>query len=500
MSKRTYILVLAWLPALTLLGVAQVGGQQPAPASQPADTATPTAKTPAFPFEGEVSGTNVYVRSGPAVSYYPTTKLNAGDRVLVLGEKFGWYEIVPPPRSFSYVDTSAVERAPGAKTGKIIKEQAYVTAGSELEQRKTSTQITLPKGTAVEIIGEADGFYRIVPPKGAKLYISRQYVEAVPERLQTGLREQYEGGGNVIGGRARVPSGAGPTAPGAAASTGSEGSAGTASGGVSAEQPLPLDRRLGPSNKPAIPVAERDKPAEPSGPLSGRYAALLTILESELQGALKDPMKEIDFASLKLRYSEIANQKQEPVAAQIAEIRIRQLDELDTFRKSREEIFAEENELDDFRARLNEERARIMRRRAEEMLQKFDFEGEIRQSKAFASEKHRYRLVDPVKGTTVAYVDVPPTLGVRMETMIGRLVGIRAQRQYFSPSARVPIVVASSVVDISLRTSPPADQPATPAAGNIQVGGNKSTEQPSAERTPRRPTERLAGDDPERTP
>lgn len=155
-----------------------------------------TTVTRSFPWEGEVTGTSVYIRSGAGGNYYPTTKVGPGTRVLVVGEKFGWYEIVPPVGSFSYIDQSLVEKSDDGKTGIVSQENVYVRAGSELERRKTSTQILLAKGTSVSIIGEADGFYKIVPPRGANLFISAQYVAPVPERTRSGLLEKYmsEGG------------------------------------------------------------------------------------------------------------------------------------------------------------------------------------------------------------------------------------------------------------------------------------------------------------------
>ena len=93
------------------------------------------------PWEGEVSGMNVYVRSGAGTSHYPTTKLNAGDRVLVLDEKFGWYRIVPPAKSFSYIDRALVERVPGTDLAKVKQDRVFVRAGSHLVSRKSATQV-----------------------------------------------------------------------------------------------------------------------------------------------------------------------------------------------------------------------------------------------------------------------------------------------------------------------------------------------------------------------
>ena len=88
---------------------------QPAKAGEAAQPAKAAEPAPQFPFEGEISGTNVYVRSGPGVNYYPSTKLNAGDRVVVQGEQYSWYEIVPPPKCFSYIDMAMVEKQSGLR-------------------------------------------------------------------------------------------------------------------------------------------------------------------------------------------------------------------------------------------------------------------------------------------------------------------------------------------------------------------------------------------------
>jgi uncharacterized protein YgiM (DUF1202 family) len=109
-SKSLYITILSAAATTSVLAEPNPGG--------------------AFPWEGEVSATNVFVRSGAGSNWYPTTKLNSGDRVLVLGEKFGWYQIAPPQGSFSYVDMSAVDRKAGAKTGTIKQDKVYVRAGS----------------------------------------------------------------------------------------------------------------------------------------------------------------------------------------------------------------------------------------------------------------------------------------------------------------------------------------------------------------------------------
>lgn len=155
-----------------------------------AATATSFAQSSVFPWEGEVTGNNVNVRSGEGTRYYATCKLALGDRVLVLGESSGWYKILPPPKSFSYIDKTAVERHTD-DIGSVARDKAYVRAGSHISRRKSRTQVILKKGDPVVIVGEADGFYKIEPPKGAVLFISREYVKPVGPDHESNLVKQY---------------------------------------------------------------------------------------------------------------------------------------------------------------------------------------------------------------------------------------------------------------------------------------------------------------------
>ncbi|MBN2563274.1 MAG: hypothetical protein JXQ75_20330 [Phycisphaerae bacterium] len=472
-----------------------------------------------FPWEGEVSGMNVYVRSGPGANYYATTKLNAGDRVLVLAEKFGWYQIVPPPKSFSYIDMSMVERQAGAKTGKVAQDRVYVRAGSHLAPRKTSTQIVLNAGAQVEILGEMDGFYKIVPPRGAGLYISKQYVASVPPHLRIGMVERYlnPGGPSANAVRPEVLSverpaeTVAPKVEKAVSAPGGRRPAGGAADPRSVtpfqtvkttgetpvpqfcqdELPLKVDSAIGSQQKGdagSVKQAEDivlvepvlDGPSERMTGPSGRYQALLTVLESELHGLVREPSSgEQDWASLRTRYGEIAAQSEERTPARVAEIRMKQLADLIELHSKQAKTQAAAEELAAFRARMSERRMEITRRRAEAAMEKFDLEGELRQSYAFAPEKRRYRLVDPETRRTVAYVDVPPTVDVNVEYLIGRVVGIRTTSQRFSPEARVPIAVAANVTDLTPRPSPDVvinpDQASD--AGNNRTEIAKSTEE-----------------------
>ena len=140
--------------------------------------AAPVLAADGYPWDGQITGNNVNVRSGSGTAYYPTQKLNDGQRVRVVGEVKGWFEIVPPTGSFSYIDRAAVEKHTN-DLGTVTRDKAYVRAGSNVSRRKSQTQITLTTGDPVVILGEADGFYKIEPPEGVVVYVSKPYVQRI---------------------------------------------------------------------------------------------------------------------------------------------------------------------------------------------------------------------------------------------------------------------------------------------------------------------------------
>lgn len=510
---------------------------------------TPAGSPPPFPWEGEITASNVYVRSGAGSNWYPTTKLNNGDRVVVLGEKFGWYQVAPVPGSFSYVDAAMVDRAAGAKKGTIKQDKVYIRAGSALESRKNATQVVLNKGDSVEIQGEADGFLKIAPPPGATLFVSKQYVRPVDARLRSGMVEKHlsnqprslppenkpadippspmQPGNAVAGGEGAKPA---TPQPGANLPTGEQptqtADASTPTGaGVTEGIKVPMteggdeaatsqpdapmsDTKLatGPSADGAAmnPVAADDKakpdaktdkktassakatpkkadvPAGQPRKTPDRYKAMLTVLESELVAMLAKPLEQQDSESLRKKYEEIANQSEEYVPAEVAKIRVRQLRDRATLKLARKDLNSDAEEIATYRANMDQERMKIMRRKVSKAMERFELEGELWRSHAFSPESRRYRLVDPSSKATVAYVDIPVGVDPNPDHLIGRLVGINTRTQKFSPSARVPIAEAREVIDLSIRKMPPADElgelPPAGAGANIPAGaGNPLT-------------------------
>jgi hypothetical protein len=149
--------------------------------------------------------------------------------------------------------------------------------------------------------------------------------------------------------------------------------------------------------------------------------------------------------------------------------------------KAQVALKAQGQEVEEFSARMDAKRMEIRRERAQQVAVKFDLEGELRRSFAFPPEKRRYRLVDPARQVTIAYVDVPLDVKENAEHMVGRLVGIHTKGQQYSPAARVPIAIASSITDLT-----PLKQPVGPDRQQSSLDGGAPGNNPSAKpNTPR---------------
>jgi hypothetical protein len=142
-----------------------------------------------FPYEAIVEaedGENV--RSGPGPKYYPTDKLQKGDRVMVhRHDPGGWCMISPPPGSFSWIRAEHVQKS-GKDSGVLKTNGVVVHIGSTIKPDEfTTVQANLSKSDAVEILGEKnfpfeDGprlMYKISPVKREWRWIPRKSIVAV---------------------------------------------------------------------------------------------------------------------------------------------------------------------------------------------------------------------------------------------------------------------------------------------------------------------------------
>ncbi|MHC4858139.1 MAG: SH3 domain-containing protein, partial [Planctomycetota bacterium] len=138
-----------------------------------------------YPFMAKVTGNDVNVRSGKGTAYYACGKVNLDDQVTVVGEGFGWAEIIPPEGSYSWIHKNYVDVEDDQPTvGVLTGDNVRVWAGSDNIEpmRSSSMQTKLNTGEIIELFADqpTDGdYYKIKPPAGAKLTINCGLLEYV---------------------------------------------------------------------------------------------------------------------------------------------------------------------------------------------------------------------------------------------------------------------------------------------------------------------------------
>lgn len=464
---RTLVLAALCSPALSLRAAFAQSSQPAAGGAAPAAPASAPAVD--FPFDGEVTADDVYVRCGPGSNYYPTTKVHAGDRLNVLGEQFGWLKIAPPAGSFSFVDMSLVEKT-GADTGRVKGENVRVRAGSTLVTQRREVQTILPKDAVVSIIGEGDGFYKILPPPNACLWISGQYVrrfsgkpiarktprpsDAKPTQLaQTPTATPATTMPPATTGSATLPN-----LPTANTSAGTSGSAVGSVTQTASTAPA--------SGGPKVTlITETDAAlSRIAGLMDGSplYGPRVVEAHRQLREVLQQP--ETDLARLEVLLQEfeaIAQQSDEPVAQAVARTQADQVRSKVDLLKFRRKIEDEQREVDAFRQKMGQDRLGIRTLYPPGQPRDYDVKGELRVSQVFGAGERKYRLVDPsaTPVRTLAYVIVPEHMDENIAGMIGQYVGVRAASRSYDSGARVSVVLAESVEPLSATASAAASAP-----------------------------------------
>ena len=172
---------LVCLVVLTSTGFAQVTATSP---QQPSSADTSEAAVPDFPYIAQITGDDVYVRSGPGTNHYPCGKLSKTDTVTVVDTQFSWSCIIPPPGSFSWISKQYVRLDPanpakGIVTGDSIRVWAGSADGNPIHSR--TMQFKLNKEDQVRLlVGQEQGdYYKIAPPLNAYLWVSTQYTRPI---------------------------------------------------------------------------------------------------------------------------------------------------------------------------------------------------------------------------------------------------------------------------------------------------------------------------------
>ena len=130
---------------------------------------------------GQVNASQVNVRSGPKLAYYPVGQLTRGQLVKVVGTVNSWDRIAAPAGTRCYISRQFVHLSADGSTGHVSADYVYLRAASPLTPASHYAVVGLVRrGTHVSITGSTKNFYVIRPPHGTDFYVSSQFIAPAP--------------------------------------------------------------------------------------------------------------------------------------------------------------------------------------------------------------------------------------------------------------------------------------------------------------------------------
>jgi hypothetical protein len=178
----------------------------------------PAGGEQAFPYRAYVTADDVYVRSGPGKSYYPTDRLKEGQVVEVYRhDPGGWCAIRPPGGSFTWVSTRFLRPAADG-LAQVTTPNVAARVGARFSDIRDVIQVRLHQDELVEPLdGGLSGdrpWTRIAPPSGEFRWINSQYLN--PEYPADGVQDTGRvrlDAPSPAGARLDAPHADGPPAP-----------------------------------------------------------------------------------------------------------------------------------------------------------------------------------------------------------------------------------------------------------------------------------------------
>ncbi|MBN1805692.1 MAG: hypothetical protein JW837_10605 [Sedimentisphaerales bacterium] len=369
-------------------------------AQQTSDSGSGTAETLSFPYMAEITGDNLYVRSGPGTNYYFCSKLSKGDKVKIVGKQFSWLRIVPPPGSFSWISMQYVNIDPdNTSSGTVTGDRVRVYTGSEYEEPLHSTYLQgkLNRGDKVRLLGEQkDDYYKIAPPSFAYLWVSSKFTKPLP--------------GQTVKKVTPLPA-ATVKPPVTEVKTTEAKTTETVTTEPAITQPKNQEPIINPREiiKAVIP-----EPATPEELLE-RYKAL----QKQVQDERAKPIDKQDYTEIKKALTAIAENKienEEAVkAARYAEYVLKQIKDLELVLAVNKQIKLQSEQLVDIRSRIEKNRSDKLSEFKD--LSDLAVVGTLRNFETYGPGN--YRIVDET-GRTICYA-LPS--GVLSPTIVSKYVG-----------------------------------------------------------------------------
>ncbi|TKJ39603.1 MAG: hypothetical protein CEE38_02460 [Planctomycetes bacterium B3_Pla] len=369
------------------------------------------ADTPSFPYDAEITGDDVYIRSGPGTNYYVCTKLNKGNKVKVVGKQFSWSRLAPLANSFSWISMQFVEidkDNPGF--GKVTGDRVRVYTGSETWKAMHCTYLQgkLDKDDRVKLVGEQmDGYYKItVPPlPNAFFWVSTQFIKPVAPEV---------------------------TAPLA----------------VEVRQPEVMTPLVAEVNQPD-PAGKVETSVEPNEPNAVTVEAppkskleQYRDLQKKVKAEREKPVEQQDYTSLKKALLEIANDKEAGNVAKYAKFVLRQIEGIELALVVDKQVQLQSEQLNKVTAGIDKTRATKLAK--VEDLGRFAAIGQFQTFALYGTGN--YRIVDE-SGKMICYALPSEVATTDLSNLIGKKVGIVGLIEPHLPTKKA-LVRFSEIVEL----------------------------------------------------
>jgi hypothetical protein len=358
-----------------------------------------------FPYKAYINADEVYVRSGPGQSYYPTDKLKIGQEVEVYRhDPGGWYAIRPVEDSFSWIAARYLKPGEG-NLAAVAEENVAARVGSRFSEIRDVIQVRLHKNEAVELLEgkrldsgtDADKWFKIAPPAGEFRWVSGKYVD--PEYPHDGLsKPQTVGGASASG-----------------------------------------DKQAAATSGTAKDSKERDAKR---GMSPEEYQAALDLLELELTVMVVEEPTVWTFDTLFPQAESLVDQAETALERGRARLLLNKIARFSDIKQRSDAVAALREETE----RTSRELSALSPQLRSTGLSaasdaRFDAVGKLTEVPSPKAGAPRYALVDG-SGRVRCYVTPAP--GVSLTTFVGRQVGINGTRGYM-PEQHVQHVMARQV-------------------------------------------------------
>jgi len=394
-----------------------------------------------FPYKAYVSSDDVYVRSGPGQSYYPTDKLKAGQEVEIYRhDPGGWYAIRPPEGSFSWVSGRFLQ--PGIDNLAVVSaDRVAARVGSRFSDIRDVIQVRLHKAEVVEVLEKkqppagSDGeiWYKIAPPSGEFRWVFGKYVD--PDYPPDGLRKTSASGTGVTPVAHGTEASQTDAEPAETKARGATGVTPVPQRQVAEEPPVVVSREPSAAEQRVGSTGETPVPQQPVGPREmspEQFQADLERLDLELSVMVIEEPTVWAFDEMQHRTELLLTQAETALERGRARVLINKISRFQDIKRRYDAMGAMREETE----RANRQLAGLRTRnlaggtgvtpvaRAEG---RFDGEGELIRVVSPKVDAPRYALVDEL-GEVRCYVSAAP--GVNLRHYLGREVGVTGTRGY----------------------------------------------------------------------